>query len=100
MRQGNFVGAGVNTVTKSGTNQFSGSAYYFTRDESYVGKQAGANAFNPGTFNFSQLGARLSGPLIKNRLFFFSSIENDADLRPGILRTARQGTEPITGRSS
>ena len=97
VRQGNFTGAGVNTVTRSGTNQFNGSAYYFLRNEDYVGRQAGANAFNPGTFNFSQVGARLGGPLIKDKLFFFASYEQDQQTQPGILRTANPGGAAVTG---
>jgi outer membrane receptor protein involved in Fe transport len=97
VRQGNFTGAGVNTVTRSGTNQFTGSAYYFLRNEDYVGRQAGANAFNPGTFNYSQVGARLGGPLIKDKLFFFTSYEEDKQTQPGILRTANPGGAAVTG---
>ena len=51
VRQGNFVGAGVNTVTRSGTNRFTGSFYYRMRDESFVGKEADGLPFNPGTFD-------------------------------------------------
>jgi hypothetical protein len=47
VRQGNFTGAGVNTVTRSGTNEFTGSIYYFTRNEGLVGKEAGSIPFNP-----------------------------------------------------
>ncbi len=100
VRQGNFVGAGVNTVTKSGTNEFAGSLYYFTRNEDLVGKQAGLAPFNPGTFNFSQIGARLGGPIIKNKLFFFSSFEDDENTQPGILRTANTGGQPVTGNTT
>jgi outer membrane receptor protein involved in Fe transport len=97
VRQGNFTGAGVNTVTRSGTNEFSGSVYTFIRNEDFVGRQAGANAFNPGTFNYQQIGARIGGPLIKNKLFFFTSFEDEQETRPGILRTANPGGAPITG---
>lgn len=100
VRQGNFVGAGVNTVTKSGTNEFSGSLYYLTRNQDLVGTQAGATPFNPGTFDFAQIGARLGGPLIKDKLFFFSSFEQDNDTRPGILRTANTGGQPVTGNTT
>ena len=97
VRQGNFTGAGVNTVTRSGTNQFTGSAYYFLRNEDLVGRQAGAAAFNPGTFNYAQVGARLGGPLIKDKLFFFTSYEEDKQTQPGILRTANPGGAAVTG---
>src|SRR5690606_9786263 len=83
VRQGNFVGAGVNAVTKSGTNEFSGSLYYQFRDNSMVGKKAGDADFDPGEFNYSQIGARLGGPIIRNKLFFFANYEKDELSTPG-----------------
>jgi hypothetical protein len=56
VRQGNFVGAGVNTVTRSGTNEFRGSLYHQFRDEGLVGTEAGA-PFDPGTFSFRNTAA-------------------------------------------
>lgn len=82
VRQGNFVGAGVNTVTRSGTNSLSGSFYYRYRDEGYVGKKAGANTFNPGTFKTTDIGEWVGGPIIKSKLFFFESYEKQEDTRP------------------
>jgi hypothetical protein len=97
VRQGNFVGAGINAVTKSGTNEFKGSLYYQYRNESFVGTQAGAIAFDPGTFKFDNIGARLGGPIIKDKLFFFGSYESDGITDPGTLFTANTGGEPVVG---
>jgi hypothetical protein len=107
VRQGNFVGAGINTVTKSGTNEFSGSLYYLYRSPysellglKMVGTEAKDQTFNPGTFEYDQIGARLGGPLIKNKLFFFGSFEDDELTQPGTTFTANTGTEPIGGNKT
>ena len=97
VRQGNFTGAGVNTVTRSGTNEFSGSAYYFWRNNNNVGTQAGDNVFNPGKFNYNQIGFRVGGPIIKDKLFFFASFEDEVESRPGTTWRANKGNEPIEG---
>ncbi|MCX6559178.1 MAG: carboxypeptidase regulatory-like domain-containing protein [Candidatus Aminicenantes bacterium] len=73
VRYGGFTGAGLNAITRSGTNRFSGSAYYFGRNENYVGK--GPDNTKYGTFSEKQYGLRLGGPIIKDKLFFFLSAE-------------------------
>ena len=100
VRQGNFVGAGVNAVTKSGTNTFTGSVYRQFRNQDNGGTEAGRLPVNQGTFTFSQWGARLAGPIIKNKLFFFVNYETDENERPGSLFTANTGTEPVTGNKT
>lgn len=97
VRQGNFVGAGVNTVTKSGTNQFSGSAYYYFRNESQVGTRAGALPVDPGTFRYHQFGVRLAGPVVQNKLFFFVNYEGDGLTQPGTTFRANLGGETVAG---
>jgi outer membrane receptor protein involved in Fe transport len=97
VRQGHFVGASVNTVTRSGTNSFKGSAYWWKRNDSLVGKKAGPNAFNPGSFDFHKYGAYLAGPVIKNKLFFFLSYEDDAIGQPGTTFTANTGGQAVGG---
>ena len=92
VRQGNFVGAGVNAVTKSGTNELSGSLYYRRRDEGLVGDEARGLPFNAGTFNFSQIGGRIGGPIVRDRLFFFANFEDDAFTEPGTTFLPRQST--------
>ena len=100
VRQGNFVGAGVNAVTKSGTNTFAGSVYRLTRTQDFVGDQVGSQAFNPGVFDFSQFGARLGGPIIKNKLFFFANFETDGANRPGTNFVTNTGGQTITGNTT
>lgn len=92
VRQGNFVGAGVNTVTKSGTNEFSGSLYTLTRNENLVGDKARDAKVTVGTFKYNQIGVRLGGPIIKNKLFFFGSYEGDKLTSPGTTFTTRTST--------
>ncbi|HNW58379.1 MAG TPA: carboxypeptidase regulatory-like domain-containing protein [bacterium] len=101
VRQGNFVGAGVNTVTKSGTNEFSGSIYGLTRDQSLVGTKAQDLKFDPGTFSYNRYGARLGGPIIKNKLFFFVDAESDKLTQPGTTYTARtDASQAVAGMTT
>ena len=97
VRQGNFVGAGVNSVTRSGNNNFSGSVYYNYRHQGLVGLEAGDLKYNPGTFKYNLIGVRLGGPIIQNKLFFFGSFEKDEDVRPGTTYRANTGGEPAVG---
>ncbi len=97
VRQGNFVGAGVNTVTRSGGNDFRGSLRTLYRTESFVGDDAGGAEVNPGTFNFRDIGGWLSGPIIQDRLFFFVNYENASLTEPGTTFRANRGGEPIEG---
>ena len=97
VRQGSFSGAGINTVTRSGTNQFEGSVFYNLRDENFVGTQAGANEFDPGNFNFRDMGITLGGPIVRDRLFFFASVESEQTIDPGTTFRANMGGEPIEG---
>ncbi len=97
VRQGNFVGAGINMVTKSGTNNFSGSLFYTMRNNNFVGTQAGPNVVNVGTFKYSDIGATLGGPIVRNKLFFFLSFENDANTAPGTTYIARDSASQTIG---
>jgi hypothetical protein len=97
VRQGNFVGAGINTVTRSGTNEYSGSVYGFSRNNNLVGTQAGDRQFNPGEFDYKQYGFRLGGPIIKNKLFFFTSFEDEKNITPGTTFISNNGNEETGG---
>jgi hypothetical protein len=75
VRQGNFTGAGVSAVTRSGTNELQGSAYYFFRNESLAGKKVAGTSIPVPSFNYNNTGFRLGGPIIKNKLFLFVNAE-------------------------
>src|SRR5436309_4391686 len=79
-------------VTRSGTNDFSGTMFYSTRDNSFVGTQAGPSKFNPGTFKYHNISGSIGGPIIRNKLFFFGNYENDGQTNPGT--TFRASTGP------
>lgn len=100
VRQANFVGAGVNTVTRSGTNQFQGTAFFNTRNENFVGTKAKELEVNPGTFSFKEMGISFGGPIIKNKLFFFASLESEGITEPGTLYRANEGAETIEGTTT
>jgi hypothetical protein len=97
VRQGNFVGAAVNTVTRSGTNNVSASFYHRFRNEGYVGTEARGLAVDPGTFTFRNTGVWGGGPIIRNRLFVFGNYENEKDTRPLSTYRANRGGEPVGG---
>ena len=69
-----FRGSTINVVTKSGTNQFTGSAYYFTDSDNLTGDRSKNDSF-PLAFEEDTYGATFGGPIIKDRLFFFGSCE-------------------------
>ena len=73
VRQTNFIGGGVNAITKSGTNTFKGSAYVYHKNENLQG-----DAINRVQINSAReknqsttYGFTFGGPIIKNKLFFF-----------------------------
>jgi len=97
VRQGNFIGAAVNTVTRSGTNQLSASVYHRFRNEGFVGTEAKGLTVNPGTFNFRNTGVWAGAPIVKNKLFVFGTYENEEDKRPLTTFRANTGGEPVGG---
>lgn len=86
---GGFAGGGINAVTKSGTNQFAGTAYYFMQNENLAGKTNGTLADRLGIersklaeFTQNLYGASLGGPIVKDKVFFFVNAEIQDDQTP------------------
>jgi hypothetical protein len=88
VKQSGFAGGSINAITKSGDNTFTGSAYSFYRDQSLAGKTpvglVGENGEREKLNDFTALtyGARLAGPIIKDKLFFFVNYERQDNETP------------------
>lgn len=91
VRQTNFVGGGINAITKSGTNTFKGTAYTYYRNQDMRGNRidnkdlGGRQDENKKTYGFT-----LGGPIIKNKLFFFVNYEKEKSFAEIIRYRARQ----------
>lgn len=93
VRQGGFTGASINTVTKSGTNQFRGSAYSFLRNDAFVGNEvSGSKVVANPSLKYNQSGASFSGPFVKDKLFFYLNAEIERTEEPGSNFAANRGT--------
>jgi hypothetical protein len=82
VRQGGFTGAGVNSVTKSGTNQWKGSVYTYLKGPGTQGYKVENNVIAKTPFSFNILGGSLGGAIIKDKLFFFINAEQDLQSQP------------------
>lgn len=82
VRQGNFTGGAINAVTRSGTNDFSGSAYYFGRNQSLISDQLLGEESPIDEFSEYQTGFRIGGPIVENKLFFFVNAEIKRETSP------------------
>lgn len=97
IRQSGFTGAGINAVTRSGTNEVEGSVYQTQRNNSsrYVGDNARGIAVTASKFDEKVQGFRLGAPIIKNKLFIFGNYEQIERTEPGT--TWISAGSPLTG---
>jgi hypothetical protein len=80
VRQGGFSGGGINAVTKSGSNSLHGTAFFFGRNEDWVGK--GVTNTKIATFKDKQGGGSVGGPIVQNRAFAFGTLDYGRRLKP------------------
>ena len=86
IKQSGFVGANLNAVTRSGTNDVSGSAYRFWSNRDLAGSKANSSVANVPKVPFSSAtnGFRVGGPIIKNKLFYFINGEFVKSEKPAL----------------
>ncbi len=75
VRQSNFIGGGMNAITKSGTNTFKGTAYVYYQNENMHGNRVDGVELERSPESKTTYGFTLGGPIIKNKLFFFVNAE-------------------------
>lgn len=101
VRQGGFSGAGINSVTRSGTNQFKGSVYTYIRTPDIQGYKVRTNKVPKSDFDYSLRGFSVGGPIIPNRLFLFVSGEQERISQPATTLLANKpGQTAVPGITS
>ena len=96
VRQSGFIGAAMNAVTRSGSNDFEASAYSYFYNEKFRGKYVEGNELTINPEQHFLVGARVGGPIIKDKLFFFLNFEMERDVEPGPSRQASSKDHPWT----
>ena len=84
---GNFIGGNINIVTKSGTNDFEGSVFAFTTGDSMTGDKSDGVKLAIGDFSEDTYGFTFGGPIVKDKLFFFTNYEKFKTDRPSNTQT-------------
>ena len=85
VRQSGFTGGGINAVTKQGSNDFHATLYGYYNNEKFYGKYDASNDWvkSPLTKqHYYTVGGNISGPIVKDKLFFFVNVENHNESYP------------------
>lgn len=99
VRQSGFTGGGINAVTKSGTNEFKGSAYTYLTSTSLKGARVGDTTIPVDNGHNNTYGLSLGGPILKDKLFFFVNGEIEDNVTTGPAARAGDGGATYTNVS-
>ena len=99
VRQSNFVGGGINAITKSGTNTYKATAYAYYHDENLRGNKIGDTDLGERDPEMNKtFGFTVGGPIIKNKLFFFVNFESSKQPQQTIPFRAATDEDVAAGR--
>jgi hypothetical protein len=93
---GRALGGYVSVVTKSGTNTMRGTMYGFFRDDAFNSKNALTGTTLP--MDQQQFGASVGGPLVRNRTFYFTNVEQRLLDQTGVVRILPENVSVINAR--
>ena len=98
VRQTGFTGGSISAVTRSGTNKFSGNAFYTMRGDDQQGRRIGDTYRLPTVqpLDEKNYGFSLGGPIVKDKLFFFVNYEKKITTSPGTQRIAANASTPYS----
>lgn len=85
VRQSGFTGGGINAITKQGSNTFHATAYTYYNNQNFYGRYNAANDNIKDKLNkqhTTTVGGNISGPIVKDKLFFFANLEHKSDSYP------------------
>ena len=99
VRQSGFTGGGINAITRSGTNQFKGSVYTYITSTSLKGSRVGDTSLAITNGRNDTYGLTFSGPILKDKLFFFINGEFEDNKTTGPSSRAGDGGNTYTNTS-
>lgn len=95
VREGNFTGANVNAITRSGGNIFDASGYIYYKNDRLIGRKVADEVIDISEAFKKIYGARIGGPILKDKITFFVSVESEEASNPGLSKVAaRVGRVP------
>ena len=98
-RQSGFQGGAIDTVLKSGTNEFHGTGFYSQNTDGLSGDRIGAVTIATPKFKSETYGATISGPIFQDTLFFMISGERNTDPRPFSTQLASFGNPALVNQA-
>jgi hypothetical protein len=75
VQYGGFTACNINAVTRSGTNEFSGRAWFSYGDNDLTGDELEGDSIDLGEFDETRWGVSVGGPVVQDKLFFFAAYE-------------------------